>query len=79
MFSSLETGEVGYQSRSDEKNLYNKSVTWHPNFENPQKTSIEIEATKTNRWKHETEIIHAHCNCDKSRRIIPGPVHSSNH
>ena len=31
----LRTGEVGHQLRSDEKNFYNKSVTWHPNFVSP--------------------------------------------
>ena len=53
---------IGYSVllRSDEKNLYNKSVTWHPKFENPQEILIEGEASKTNRWKHKTEIIYAH-------------------
>ena len=75
----LRPGEVGYQPRSDEKNLYNKSVKWHPNFENPQEISIKVDASKTNRWKHKTEIIYAHCNCDKSIRIIPCPVHLLKH
>ena len=42
-------GEVGYQPRSDEANLYNKSVTWHPNFEHPQEISMKDDASKTNR------------------------------
>ena len=56
----LRQGEVRYQPRSDEKNLYNESVTEHPNFESPQEISTEVEASKTNTWKHKTEIIHAH-------------------
>ena len=40
----LRPGEIGYQPRSDEKNLYNESVTWHPNFENPQEISMKIDA-----------------------------------
>ena len=38
-----------------------------------------MEASKTNRWKHKTEIIYAHCYCDKSRRIIPCSVHLLKH
>ena len=70
----LRPGKIGYQPTSDEKNLYNESVTWQPNFENPQEISIDVEASKTNRWRHKTEITQAHCNCDESRRIIPCAV-----
>ena len=61
----LRPGKVGSQSRSDEKNLYDKSVTCHPNFDNPQDISIKVDASKTNRWKHKTENIYARCNCDQ--------------
>ena len=75
----LRPGEIGYQPRLDEKNLYNESVTRHPKFENSQEISIKVEASKTNRWKHKTQIIYAHCYCDKSRRIIPCTVHLLKH
>ena len=44
----LRPEKVGYQPRSDEKNLYNEFVTWHPNFENLQDISVEVEASQTN-------------------------------
>ena len=75
----LRPGKVGYQPNSDEKNPRNESVTWHPNFESPQEISTKVDASKTNRWKHETEITYAHCNCDKSRRIIPSLVYLLKH
>ena len=75
----LRPAEVEHQPESGEKNLYNESVTWHPNFEKPPEISIKVDASKTNRWKHETEIIYANCNCDKSRRIIPCLVHLLKH
>ena len=75
----LRPGEVGYQPRSNEKNLYNRSITWIPNFDNPQEISIKVEASKTNRRKTKTEIIYAHCNCNKSIRIIPCPIHLLKH
>ena len=78
-FLFLRPGEEGCHQRSDEKNLYNKSVTWHPNSENPKELSLKVDASKTNRWKHKTEISYAHCNCDRSRRIIPCPVHLLEH
>ena len=53
-------GEMRYQPKSDEKNLYNRSVTLHPNFDNLQEISMKVDASKTNRWKHKTEIIYAH-------------------
>ena len=75
----LRPGEIGFQQKSEEKNLYNKSIKWHPKFADPQEISIKVEASKTNRWKHKTEIIYAHCNCDKPKRIIPCPVHLLKH
>ena len=48
-------------------------------FRNPQKISMKVDASKTNRGKHDTEIIHALCNCDESRGIIPCLVHSLQH
>ena len=75
----LRPGEIGYQPKSKEKNLYNNSITWHPEFKDPKEISIEVEASKTNRWKHKTEIIYAKCNCNKSNRIIPCPVHLLKH
>ena len=70
----LRPGEIGYQPRSDEKNLYNKSITWHPNFDNPQEISMKVDASK-----HETEIIYAHCKGDKSRHVIQCPVYLLKH
>ena len=76
---SLRPGKLGYQPRSAEKNLYNEYVTWHPNFENPEEISIKVVASKLNRWKHETEIIHAHCNCNESRLVNPCPIYLLKH
>ena len=75
----LRPGEIGYQPKSDEKNLYNRSITWHPKFEDPKEISIKVEASKTNRWRHKTEIIYTHCNCNNPNRIIPCPVHLLKH
>ena len=61
----LRPGAIGFQKRSQEKNLLNKSINWHPSFENAKEISIKVEASKTNRWGHKTEIIYASCNCKK--------------
>ena len=71
----LRPGEIGYKPESQEKHLLNNSINWHPSFANPREISIEVVASKTNRWKHKTEIIYASCNCHKEIRIIPCPVH----
>ena len=71
----LKPGEIGYQPRSDEKNFYNKCITWHLKFQNPKEISIKSDASKTSRWKHKTEIIYAHCNCNEPKRMLPCPVH----
>ena len=71
----LRPGEIGHQPKSGEKDLLNKSITWHPSFEDPREISTEVEASKTNRWKHKTEIIYASCNCYERLRITPCPVH----
>ena len=75
----LRPGEIGYKPHSSEKNLYNKSINWHPNYDSPNEISIEVDASKTNRRKNRTEIIYAYCNCDKNNRIIPCPVHLLKH
>ena len=66
----LTPGEVRCQPNLDEKSLHDESITWHPKFENPQGISIKVKASKTNRWKHETKIIHALYNCDEPMCII---------
>ena len=71
----LRPGEIGHQPRSTEKNLLNNAIQWHPSFLDPKEISTEVEASKTNRWKHKTEIIYTSCNCEKSVRITPCPVH----
>ena len=78
-FFLLRPGEVGSLPGSDEKNLLNESLTWHPKFEDPLEISIQLEASKTSSWKHETLFIHARCNCDESVLIIPCPVHLLKH
>ena len=40
---------------------------------------LKMDASKTNRWKHKTEIIYAHCNCDESMCIISCFVHLLKH
>ena len=37
----LRPGEIEYQPKYKEKNLHDESVTWHPNFENPQEISLK--------------------------------------
>ena len=71
----LRPGEIGYKPDSQEKSLLNNSINWHPSFTNPREISIEVIASKTNRWRHKTEIVYASCNCNKDIRIIPCPVH----
>ena len=75
----LRPGKVGYQTRLDEKNFYNECNRWHSKSKDPREISIEVEASKTNGWKHKTEIIHAPCNCNNPKRIIPCPVHLLKH
>ena len=70
----LRPGEIGHQPRSSEKDLLNKSIVWNPSFSSPKEISIEVEASKTNRWKHKTEI-YMPLNCDDSIRILSCPVH----
>ena len=74
-FLLLRPGEVGHQPRSHEKDLLNNAITWHPSFHFPEEISIEVEASKTNRWRHKTEIIYASCNCYNKIRTTPCPVH----
>ena len=57
-------GEMGYKPHSSEKNLYNKSTKWHPNYESPNVIFIKGDASKTNKRKDRTEVIYAQCNCD---------------
>ena len=71
----LRPGEVGYKNKSQGKSLLNKSIFWYPSFDNPKEISIQVSASKTNRFKHKTEIIYASCNCHQSIRTIPCPVH----
>ena len=75
----LRPEEVGYQRKSDAKNFYDESVTWHSNFEDPQEISIKVDASKTNRWKYKMETIYTHCKCDESMRITPRPVRLLKH
>ena len=75
----LRPGEIGYQKNSIGKNLYNKTIKWHPNFMDPKEISIKVEASKTNRWKNKTEIIYTKCNCKNRKRITPCPVHLLKH
>ena len=69
---SLRLCETGHQPHSQEKNSSDESIDWNP--VDPKQILIEVKASKTNPWSHESKLIHASCNCNGSIRITPCSV-----
>ena len=75
----LRPGEATFNSKAPLKKLLNNRLTWHPSFADATELSIQVIASKTNRWGHKLETIYTSCNCDDTIRNIPCPIHLTKH